>query len=239
MSNMELWNSICRTPEEHTQPGQNMLTSIKGQYYFMKATEAFGPCGIGWGYEILDEEYKEGAPHFFKPKDCKDMVEYKAVTHTVKIKLWYKYGDQKGEVINYGHTPFIMKSKYGPYQDDDPAKKSLTDAIKKCLSMIGIGADVHLGQFEDVNYKAELQLEAKQAREREIEAKQKATKEEIAEFMKSQKSYYEGCTTLAALNGTHKSAMSEIKRLYEKARQSPDSAINALTDIYNENKGKF
>ena len=130
--NMDLWDSVKETSPKWTKPGQNQLTSINGMYCIMRATEKFGPCGIGWGYEILEDRLDQGAEMIH------DALKYNVTTHTIKIRLWYKWAGETGEVFHYGHTPFIMKSKRGPYQDDDPAKKSLTDAIKKCLSMIGI-----------------------------------------------------------------------------------------------------
>ena len=55
--------------------------------------------------------------------------------------------------------------------DGEAPKKSLTDAIKKALSMLGFSADVFLGMFDDVNYVQQLQAEQaiEQAEDRQAE----------------------------------------------------------------------
>jgi hypothetical protein len=229
-SNMALWDSLKETPSVHTKPARNMLTAINTQYCFMRATEAFGSCGIGWGYEILEERFDEGATH------SHGGVEFKAITHTVLIELWYKIDDQTGKIKNYGHTPFVMRSNNGPYQDDEAPKKSLSDAIKKCLSMVGVGADIHLGQYDDYSYKQELELKARQELELKREEKEAAIKNEIAEAMAEKKISYSKATTIPALNQMHKKALNDIRRKYEQINQAPDSAIAALNDLYDKQK---
>ena len=51
----------------------------------------------------------------------------------------------------------VYKTKGGYLKiDDDYAKKVITNTIAKCLSMIGFGADVYMGQFDCAEYMAEL-----------------------------------------------------------------------------------
>ena len=53
----------------------------------------------------------------------------------------------------WGGTPIATKLKDGTlFTDDESFKKSTTDGITKCLSYLGIGADVHMGQFDDSKY---------------------------------------------------------------------------------------
>lgn len=237
MSNMDLWESVQKTDTQHTKEHGGM-TAINFQYMIMKATKAFGPVGIGWGYDVLEERIDEGAEYIHAANNS-EPIRYKGLTHTIKIKLWYKYNGEKGEVVNYGHTPFVMKSKYGPYQDDDPAKKSLSDAIKKCLSMIGFSADVFLGMYDDFNYKQALELEAKHQAEKEREERENRIKDTISEVMKSAKTLYSASTTIPALNRVHKSCMADIRREYEKANKDPQVSIDALVTMYNEQKEKI
>lgn len=157
-NNMKVWNSVSRTDPKYTKKGDtfnNYLTSINGTYLIKEATRIFGMMGIGFGFKILEERYDQGCP--LKSKDGIDFFE---LTHTLKIELWFKYGEEFGRVVNFGHTKYIYKTKNGYMTDSEAPKKSLTDAIKKCLSMIGFASDIHMGQFEDKEYFEELKMES-------------------------------------------------------------------------------
>lgn len=150
MSNLKLWQAVQETDRSMTKTGffdGRDITSINATYMVMRATEMFGPVGIGWGYEIVEERYDTAAPIY---KD--NEIAGHEINHTLRLKLWYMQGEKRGEVEHFGHTPFIMRSKYGPYTDHEAPKKSLTDALKKCLSMLGFSADIFLGLYDDQNY---------------------------------------------------------------------------------------
>ena len=63
-SNMKIWHHAETTPPEMTKSfkraGGFSGTSINQIYLAQKATEIFGPCGINWGYEIVDEKIVDG-----------------------------------------------------------------------------------------------------------------------------------------------------------------------------------
>lgn len=235
MNNMEIWDKVKKTDLKWTKESTNGagLTSINGMYCTMRATELFGPCGLGWGYDVLEERLDDGTEQKHENGD------YITKTHTIKIKLWYKVGDERGEITHFGHTPYIMKSKYGAYQDDEAPKKSLTDAIKKCLSMIGVGADIHLGQFDDQSYKSELVLEAKQERETKEKEKEDRLREDISKLMSDSALIYVNSKNISTLNKVHKDAMMQIRQLYEKAKANPEKSINSLISMYEEAKGNL
>lgn len=106
--------------------------------------------GIGWGLEILDEEMMQGAP---LGNDAHELI------HKLRVKLWYKLGDQRGEVVQFGQTTFVGKNRHGLYTDEEAPKKSLTDGMSKCLSLLGFSADIHLGRYDDNKYVANLKQE--------------------------------------------------------------------------------
>src|SRR5690606_5526123 len=85
-------------------------------------------------------------------------------------------GDKRGEVEQYGCTPFTYKSKWGVTTDTEAPKKSLTDAVKKGLAMLGFSADIFLGLYDDRDYVAEREAEAQleQAENKEAEAARQA-----------------------------------------------------------------
>jgi hypothetical protein len=149
--NLLVWEQVQETDTKFTKAdhiGSNKgFTSINGVYMFKRATEIFGPVGIGWGYNILEERFDEGGP--FKDKEGNSIT---SKNHTVKLELWYRLDGEKGSVVNFGHTKYLYKSKYGYTIDEEAPKKSLTDAIKKCLSMLGFSSDIFMGMFEDPEY---------------------------------------------------------------------------------------
>jgi hypothetical protein len=63
----------------------------------------------------------------------------------------------------------VLVSKNG-HVDDEAPKKSLTDAVGKCLSLLGFAADVHMGLWDGDKYTAEA---AKQKPETKAPAQQK------------------------------------------------------------------
>jgi len=156
--NLTLWHQVEKTPIEHTKPitGKSYSgTSPKPHYLVQKATETFGPCGIGWGFTV-DERIEQGA--LYDTGDFERM-------HIAKVKVWYKWNGERGEVEHVGGTPFSGRRKNGtPYTDEDAPKKSVTDALVKALSMIGFAGDIFMGRYDDSKYISELRDEEKQSK---------------------------------------------------------------------------
>ena len=119
----------------------------------MKATELWGPIGINWKYKILEDELRDTAPLFHTNKTTgeRTMVCF-ARTHTMRVRLSVLIGGSWAEVEHYGHTPVIYENRYGIQVENEPQKKSLTDALKKCLSLFGFSADVYSGQYDNSEY---------------------------------------------------------------------------------------
>lgn len=154
---MEIWNHAKKTDPSATKDntsGGFKSTTINGYWMIQKATELWGPVGVKWGYGIADERFDQGGPIF----DAESrQVLCNSVMHTIRIEIWYP--DCAKPVTQYGHTPYIYNSKYGPITDHEAPKKSLMDALKKGLSMLGFSADVFQGEFDDPEYIAELRDE--------------------------------------------------------------------------------
>lgn len=149
--NLALWRKVQETNPAYTKDfsrgGGFKGTAINPTYSVMKATAFFGPLGIGWGYEIMDESLMVGTPIF-----ANGVAVANVTIHRIKLRLWYKHGDETGEVIHFGQTQFTGQTKNGLTTDEEAPKKSLTDALTKCLSMLGFSADVHLGKWDDNKY---------------------------------------------------------------------------------------
>ena len=150
---MSIWELGQKTDPAFTKDnkhGAGGSTSINTTYAFKRATEAFGPIGIGWGYTIVKDEIVDGGPISFGVKEQEKTINSKI--HTMQIRFWYMLDGVKGEFDQFGHTDFIGKNKWGFSTESEPQKKSLSDAIKKALSMLGFNADIYLGMYDDQSY---------------------------------------------------------------------------------------
>lgn len=146
--NMRIWNNVCETAPDFTKSfaraGGFRGTAINPTYQVQRATETFGPVGIGWGYEIVDEKFVEGGT-VNKNRD-------RSIIHVIRLRLWYMDGEVRGSVEHFGQTTFVGANSHGVYTDEEAPKKTLTDAISKCLSMLGFSADIHTGLYDDHKY---------------------------------------------------------------------------------------
>lgn len=152
MENLSLWTSVQQTDPKFTKEfnrgGGFKGTAVNATWLVRRATETFGPIGIGWGYEIKDESYHEGHPFL---NDNGDVIA-RATIHKIRLEVWYIWKGSLGRVQQFGQTEFVGRNKYGVFTDEEAPKKSLTDALGKCLSLIGFAADVHMGMFDDSKY---------------------------------------------------------------------------------------
>lgn len=131
-------------------------TAVDPQYLIERATETFGPLGIGWGFDIEGDQFVPGGDLI----DAQGVVVGKSIIHVVRINLWYVWKEEKGSVRSYGQTTFVGKDKRGVITDEEAPKKSLTDAISKALSWLGFGADIRYGKFDDHKYVSRMAAEA-------------------------------------------------------------------------------
>ncbi|WP_273827041.1 hypothetical protein [Providencia rettgeri] len=174
-SHLNIWKQVQRTDSRFTKPLEGMGfvgTSINSTYMFMRATEIFGPIGEGWGYEIIEEKMIDGKPlvepvldahhkqvamRFLRDGDGTLLFEQ---NHSIKIRFWYIIeGETRGEFESYGATPYRYQTKQGIRTDSEVIKKSLTDSIKKALSMLGFSSDVFMGMHDNPEYVASNKLE--------------------------------------------------------------------------------
>ncbi|MEX9949206.1 hypothetical protein AB7X11_11895 [Providencia alcalifaciens] len=174
-NHLSIWKRVQRTDARFTKPLEGMGftgTSINSTYMFMRATEIFGPIGEGWGYEVIEEKFIDGKPlvepildernkqvatKFLRDSDGSLFCEQ---NHSLKIKFWYNTErGLRGEFESYGATPYRYQTNYGIKVDGEVIKKSLTDAIKKALSMLGFSSDVFMGMHDNPEYVASNKLE--------------------------------------------------------------------------------
>ena len=138
MSNLEIWNRFADIDPAYTKPitGKPYKgTSPNPQYVIRCLTDIFGPVGQGFGWEVVREE--------FTPLGDE-------VLHWCRIRFWHGKRENCFEI--YGQTKALMKTRNGMMSDEDAPKKSLTDAIIKASSHLGIAANIFLGRWDDQKY---------------------------------------------------------------------------------------
>lgn len=197
--NMHIWDQVYKTDPAATKnatvSGQK-ITSISGQHMIKRATEVFGPVGIGWGWSVVEERFDQGGP---VRTENGEIIGHE-LGHTLRIKLWYEMDGKRGEVEQYGCTPFAYRSKYGITTDTEAPKKSLTDAVKKALSMLGFSADIFMGMFDDLDYVAERMAEAQVEKAEDQEAEIERQKQERLEWLEASVNTMMGAVSMYELN---------------------------------------
>ncbi len=134
MENLHIYDSFKEAPPEALKPitGGRLkgMSDINPMWRIRKLTEQFGPCGIGWKYEIVSQRIEEGANG------------EKAAF--VDILLYYRNGDTWSEPVpGAGGSMFVTKESKGLHTDDECFKKALTDAIGVGGKALGLAANVY------------------------------------------------------------------------------------------------
>jgi len=199
VDNLQLWNGVQNTDPKYTKEykgaGGFAGTAINATYVVKRATEQFGPLGSAWGYEILDDRFDVGGPML----DKGGAFLCNAQVHTIKLRLWYMHDGERRNVDHYGHTPYVFSNKYGVQTDMEAPKKSLTDALKKCLSMLGFGSDIHMGMFDDLEYLQEANNESMLNHAEDKAAEAVRQQDEYETFLNKHVGYIETSKSLGEL----------------------------------------
>ena len=111
----------------------NNFTDINPVWRIKVMTEAFGPCGIGWKYEIV-RQWNEAYGN-----------EVKSFT---TINLYIKVDGQWSDAIPGTGGATLVEAK--GYVSDEGYKMSLTDALSVAMKSLGVAADIYFG--EDAQY---------------------------------------------------------------------------------------
>lgn len=233
--NMQIWNRVEKTDTRYTKDakvGGQQITSLNGTAMIMKATEIFGPVGIGFGWTVLEERFDKGAEMFVGEGDKRATLGFE-LNHTVKIRFWIKQDGERGEFEQYGCTPYLYKSKFGTTTDGEAPKKSLTDAIKKSLSMLGFSADVFLGMFDDKDYVNALSDEQAIEQAEDKAAEEERQKQERLDYIASVIESLKTAKTPKELKSFHDVA---VRRL--TLRNDP-KAVTRIVREYDEQKARF
>lgn len=152
MGNLDLWNKHADIDPAFTKKitGKDYGgTSPNPQYVVRCLTEMFGPVGKGFGWVVLAENFEPlGDTHL----------------HWCRIRFWWR--DEQGEhsVEEYGQTKAAYVTSQGKHRvDEDAPKKSLTDAIIKGASHLGVAANIFLGRWDDQKYVDQVNADYREA----------------------------------------------------------------------------
>lgn len=140
---MRIWNVLSKTDPKHTKPfkraGGFGGTAMKPIWIIKQMTELFGPAGEGWGM---------GKPEFqVVPAGDETLV-------FCTVSIWYHDANNKMNqpIYGVGGDKVLGKNKYGPFTNDEAFKAAYTDAMSNAMKQIGVGADIHMGLFDDDKY---------------------------------------------------------------------------------------
>jgi hypothetical protein len=147
--NKQFWERVKKTDPKRVKPitGKQYKGNSPQPYYLVeRMTEEFGMCGIGWGLNILNERMER--------------LTETDVLHVAVVELWYMLDGKQGSITQVGQTKAAYKTKDGGILvDEDAPKKSVTDALTKCMSYLGFAGDIFSGQWDDSKYVQELTKE--------------------------------------------------------------------------------
>ncbi|MGF6127215.1 hypothetical protein QF019_002424 [Pseudomonas frederiksbergensis] len=234
-TNMQIWEKVSTTDTRYTKAaevGGQKITSLNGTAMIMKATEVFGPVGIGFGWTVTEERFDEGSEMISGEGD-KRLVLGRELNHTIKIRFWFELDGKRGEIEQYGCTRYLYKSKYGTTTDGEAPKKSLTDAIKKSLSMLGFSADVFLGMFDDAGYVEQLKDEERLETAADKDAEILRQKQERVDWLAS------AVETIGKAVTTYELKTLNVKYIREATRRNEPTFIARITRAFEERKASL
>jgi len=245
--NLKLWDSFGKTDPKYTKAANvdgNKQTSLSGNYMVKLATESLGAIGEGWGYKILEERFDNTKPIMTKGNNGLELMKDGDLivweqNHTILIEMWH--GNRENTFTQFGHTKYRYMKSDGSKMiiDNEYAKKSLTDAMKKCLSLIGVCSDVFMGEFDDVSYQsaAKLENDLKKADNRDKEFLVKT--EEFDSFIDGAIKAMDQCPTLEAMQKVYGVAAQKVDREAPILQIDVALAKRPLDNKYFELQSKF
>lgn len=131
MDNMSIYEASRSVPKEAQKDfnnGRFSGTDINPMWRIKKLTEMFGPCGIGWYYDVLSERAEEHGDQTIA---------------VVDLNLYIKYnGEWSKPIYGTGGNVLLRKGQ----TSDEGYKMALTDALSVACKALGIGADIYFAK---------------------------------------------------------------------------------------------
>ena len=202
--NLKIYNAVKKVPVEAKRAitGGRLKgkTEINPMWRIKALTEQFGPCGIGWYYEITKQ--------WLEPSGTE-------VAAFVNILLYIKVGDEWSKPIpGVGGAMFVEQQKSGSYVSDECYKMATTDAISVACKQLGIGADVYWEadktKYTDPAQQPDDKMEADKKRLAPVEAELKRIGYSVVAICKTYK-----------VDNVYELSDLQIKDFLQKAKNMP------------------
>lgn len=134
MNNLEIYNNIKSVPQDAqktiTAGRLKGFTDVNPMWRIRTLTEQFGPCGVGWYYEVANRWTED---HGDLGTAC-----------FVDINLYIKVdGEWSKPIHGTGGSMLIAIEKSGARLSDEAYKMSETDALSVACKNLGMAADVY------------------------------------------------------------------------------------------------
>lgn len=143
MSNLELWDNLRTPPPGATKPitgGRLNGKSDISPIWRMKAlTEQFGPCGVGWKFEVVNTWIVDGS-------EGQKMLYMQVHLFTKKDNEW------SAPIPGFGGDFLIEKERGGLHSNDEAFKMAETDAMGNAMKKLGVAADVYWEKGRETKY---------------------------------------------------------------------------------------
>lgn len=127
----EASRSVPQKAQKQFNNGSFSGTDINPMWRIKKMTEMFGPCGVGWYYEIISERAEE---------------HHDMTMAIVDINLYIKVdGEWSKPIFGTGGNTLVKTTSKGARASDEGYKMALTDALSVACKALGVGADIYFG----------------------------------------------------------------------------------------------
>lgn len=148
--NTERWDKLARPPASALKTiGAGRLrgmTDVKPMWRYRVMTEVFGECGEGWKFDIVKLWTEQGS----EGQICAFAQVNLYLRHTPDVAdLWSE------PIPGVGGSLLVAKEKEGLHTSDEAFKMAVTDALSTAMKMIGVAADIHMGQWDGTKYRDE------------------------------------------------------------------------------------
>ena len=132
--NLDIYNAVRNVPADAKRSIRggrlNGKTDINPMWRIKTLTEHFGPCGIGWSYEITKQWLETGHGG--------EIAAFCNINLYVRVNgVWSR------AIPGTGGSAFVSSESKGLYTSDECYKMALTDALSVACKALGFGADVY------------------------------------------------------------------------------------------------
>jgi len=139
---LEYWDKLKSVPidalkkiEAGRLKGKHDISPV---WRYERMTDVFGPCGIGWKYEIDSVHWVDAG--------AEKMV-------FVQVNLYVKDENKwSAPIPGFGGDFAIQQERAGLHTNDEALKMALTDALGYAMQKLGVAADVYRGRADDTKY---------------------------------------------------------------------------------------